>query len=98
MPRPRKIPLPNPIPVDMPSVAPRLVQPVTRVLLRAVADDERDRALAAAESLANERAAAFQAAGARICSITAQLLCVGEFTRWQVVVTIVYEGVANALA
>lgn len=98
MPRPRKIPLPAPIPVGMPSVALRLVQPVTRVLIRAVASDDRDVALEAAESLANERAAALQGAGARICSIAVQTVCVERFTRWQVVVTIVYEGGANALA
>ncbi len=91
MPRPRKIPLPAPIPVDMPRVAPRLVQPHTRVLIRAVTSDDRDVALEAAESLANERAAVLAAAGARICSISAQAVSVERFTRWQVIVTIVYQ-------
>lgn len=87
MPRPRKIPLP---PADTAKVAAAL-RPCTRVLLCGGDGDDRDTALEVAERLANERAAALEAAGAHIVSISTQALCVERYTRWQVAVTIVYR-------
>lgn len=77
--------------------APALVQLHTRTLLRAVSSDDRDAALEAAESVANEHTAILEAAGATILNVTTQVLCVERFTRWQVVIAVVYREAVNAV-
>lgn len=102
MPRTRKTqPLtPTPVVVDAIRASTALIAPTptprTRTLIRAVAGDERDAALEAAESVINERAAALEAAGAQVISISTQVLYLERHTHWQVVVTIVYREGTNA--
>lgn len=96
MPRPRKTqPLtPKPI-LNMPAFAPT---PRTRTLIRAVANDDRDAAVEAAESVANECLAMLEASGATVLSVATQALCMERFTRWQFLITITYREAVNVVA
>ena len=96
MPRPRKAqPLPHAPVLGVPVF---VAAPRTRVLIRAVADDHRDAVTEAAERAANECIAMLEASGSTILSVATQAVCVERFTRWQVVITIVYKESTSVVA
>lgn len=100
MPRPRKTqPLPDvPVIIGARQFVPPVSQLHTRTLIRAVASDDRDVAVEAAESVANECVGMLEASGATILSVATQALCMERFTRWQFIVTIVYREAVNVVA
>lgn len=91
MPRPRKIQAPPPVVIGARQFMPPAAQLHTRTLIRAVANDDRDAAVEAAEGVANECVGMLEASGAIVLSIATQALCLDRYTRWQFLVTITYR-------